>query len=346
MTEAELSKEIKNGTARGIYFFYGDEDYTKNHRTAALAEAVAGGDPSLAAFNVIKLRFDERSPDLGEIRDAMLAPPVMSPAKAVTVQIADLDSLSEKEKKNLLEMIESFTGDTYSDCVLVISAGAGFDAGTAKRPSSFLASISKLAKTVCFDYQSDAKLAQWMGRHFAEYGLAVSHGVPEMIVSICGRSMYRLSGELAKIAAYAASHGAPAITPEHVRACATRTDEDDAFRLANCIVEGDTSGALAALAVKIRLREDPIFVLSQVSRAFCDLASASAFAADGREKDDFARSMKLHEYKAGLYMRSAKLRSPEFFRRAVHLCTEADRAIKSSPIGYAAIERLICACAE
>ncbi len=347
MTEAELSLEIKNGTAQGIYFFYGDEDYTKNHRTAALAASVAGGDPSLAAFNVIKLRFDERAPDLSAISDAMLAPPVMSQSKAVVAQFAALDSLTEREKSATLAMLEDFSADDYGDTVLVISAAAdGFDPGTQKKPSAFLSSVSKLAKVVRFDYGSDAKLERWMARHFAEYGLSYARGVTEAIISVCGKSMYRLTGELAKIAAYTAARGDSAVTVSHVSACATRTDEDDAFRLANCIVEGDTAGALSALAVKMRRREDPIFVLSQVNRAFCDLAVASAFIADGREREDYARAMKMHEYKAGLYMRSAKLRSPEFFRRAAELCVEADFAIKSSPIGYAAIERLICSCTE
>ncbi len=347
MTESELAVEIKNGTCGGLYFFYGDEDYLKNHRATALAKAVVGEDSSLASFNLIRLSFGDRALNIAEISDAMLSPPVMSPMKAVSVQISSIDSLREKERTALAELLESFSGEDYSDTVLIFSvASDGFDAGTQKKPSPFLATVSKFMKVVRFDYQSTAKLARWMERHFAEYGLVMSSGIPEMIIGICGRSMYRLSGEIAKIAAYAAAHNSPTVTAEHVEACATHTDEDDAFRLANCIIEGDTQGALAALGVKIRLREDPIFVLSQVNRAICELACASVFIVDGREKEDFARSFRMHEYKAGLYMRSAKLRSPEFFRRAVMLCLEADRTIKSSSIGYAAIERLICACAE
>lgn len=346
MTESELSREIKNGTVSGVYFFYGEEDYTKNHRAEAICNLISGGDKSLAAFNVIKLRFDDKGVDVSKISDAMLAPPLMSPMKVVHVHIAFVDSMTEKERTALLSEVESYSGEGFADCILVITAGAdGFDPGTQKKPSPLLTKLSKFAKCACFDYQSESKLAQWMARHFAEYGLTFAPGVPEMITSICTRSMYRLSGEIKKIAAYAASHGATVVTAEHVNACATRTDEDDAFRLANCITAGDTAGALSALAVKMRRREDPILVLAGVSRALCELAAASAFIADGREKEDFARSMKIHEYKAGLAMRSARLRSPEFFSRAARLCEEADLAMKTSQAGYAAIERLICACA-
>jgi len=345
MTESELSREVKNGTVSGVYFFYGEEDYTKNHRAESICNLVSGGDPSLAAFNVIKLRFDDRGVDISKISDAMLSPPLMSPMKVVHAHIAFVDSMSEKEKAALVTEVESYSGEGFSDCILVITAGAdGFDPGTQKKPNPLLTKLSKFAKCVCFDYQSDAKLAQWMARHFAEYGLTFAPGVPEMITSICTRSMYRLSGEIKKIAAYAAYQGAAVVTAEHVSACATRTDEDDAFRLANCITSGDTAGALAALAVKMRRREDPILVLAGVSKALCELAAAAAFIADGREKEDFARSLKIHEYRAGLYIRSARLRSPEFFAKAARLAAEADLTMKTSQAGYAAIERLICAC--
>ena len=62
-------------------------------------------------------------------------------------------------------------------------------------------------------------------------------------------------------------------------------------------------------------------------------------------KSDFAKTMKMHEYKAGLYYRAAKLKGPEFFMQAAALCASSDRALKSGGSGgdgYAILERLIC----
>jgi len=52
--------------------------------------------------------------------------------------------------------------------------------------------------------------------------------------------------------------------------------------------------------------------------------------------------MKMHSYKAGLYLNAARTRPADYFDRAVSRCAEADRKIKSTPLGYAVIERLIC----
>ena len=162
------------------------------------------------------------------------------------------------------------------------------------------------------------------------------------ILNLCGRSMFRLSGELAKTAAYAAAAGHSEVTVSDVDETVTRTDEDDAFRLANCVLEGNITAALDALAVKIRRREEPIMVLSQITRVFCDLAAAAHALEDGVSNAEFAKLMKMHSYKAGLYLAAARQRPVEYFDRAVMRCAEADRKMKSTPLGYAVIERLIC----
>ena len=356
MTESELRSEVKS--PRGMYFFYGDEDYMKNHYAAQMKAAVVT-DPGFAAFNYA--RFSDDSYDLEAIREAVLAPPVMAEKKLVDISLSNLDRfLSEKERTALLEMLtEAFDDDgaddgmalslfggsvSVADSVVVILrvAADGFDAGNAKRPSAFLKNAGKIMKTVQFDFQTDARLVRWIERHFAEYGLTVPQGVSMRILNLCGRSMYRLSGELAKTAAYTAEAGRTEVTMEDVDATVTRTDEDDAFRLANCVLEGNISAALDALAVKIRKKEEPIIVLSQITRVFCDLAAAAHALQEGMSSAEFAKLMKMHSYKAGLYMAAAKSRPAEYFDRAVERCAEADRKIKSTPLGYEVIERLIC----
>lgn len=357
MTETELRADIKSPS--GMYFFYGDEDYMKNHYAAQIKKAILT-DPGLEPFNYV--RFDDDSYNLGDIRDALLSPPVMSDKKLVDITLANLPKLlNEKERANLLTTLKEtlspekdasdggsfslFGGSTSpseSVVVLLRIAADGFDAGTPKRPSAFLKTASAFMKPVPFDFQSDARLVRWIERHFTEYGLTVSQPVAMQILNTCGRSMYRLSGELAKTAAYTASSGRTEVTLADVDATVTRTDEDDAFLLANCVLEGNIPAALDALAVKMRRREEPILVLTQITRVFCDLAAAAHALEDGVPAADFAKIMKMHSYKAGLYLNAARTKPISYFDHAVARCAEADRKMKSTPLGYAVIERLIC----
>ena len=353
MTESELRSDIRSPS--GMYFFYGDEDYMKNHYAAQIKAAVVT-DPGFAAFNYI--RFSDDSFDAEAVREAILAPPVMAEKKLVDISVANLEKLmGEKERTAFLEMLEEIAsgedaggavslfgdgGGADSAVVILRIAADGFDAGNPKRPSAFLKKAETFMKTVAFDVQSDARLIRWIERHFAEYGLMVSQQAAMRILTLCGRSMYRLSGELAKAAAYTAKSGRTEITVPDIDAAVTRTEEDDAFRLANCVLEGNIPAALDALAIKIRKREEPIMVLSQITRVFCDLAAAAHSLEEGMNSAEFAKRMKMHSYKAGLYMNAARSHPTEYFDRAVVRCAEADRKMKSTPLGYAVIERLIC----
>ena len=342
MEERELAARIKSGNPAGLYFFYGSEDFTKNRRAAELRRAAAGDDPSFAAFNAVDLFFGEGELDLGAIRDAVSAPPLMSPFKAVTVSFSALDSLKEKDRTALLEMLKSFAGAVPDTALVVKATSDGFDPGTKKKPSAFLREAAKFMDCVEFPYETDSRLGRWMERHFAEYGLTVDPGVSARILAAAGRSMYRLEGEVAKIGAYAASRGASAVTLADVDACIAKTEEEDAFALANAVLAGDTAEALRILGLKKSRREEPAYVLAQVTKVIADLATASLFAADGRDRYDYARTMKMNEYRAGLYYRAASQASPERLASLTEAAAQAERAMKTGTAGYLPIERLIC----
>lgn len=336
MTETELKNEIKKKSLLGVYFFYGEEDYMKNHYGEEVKSAVLE-DESLAAFNCFL--FSDGNATLAAITEAVLAPAMMSDRKLVDVSLTSGELF--RDKTGLTRLLE--TAAESPDTVLLFRMSAdSFDAGTAKKPSAVMKLISKYANCVEFEYQTEGRLVKWLERHAGEYGVALPQNEALAIIRRAGRSMYRLQGEIQKAAVYAAAHGMPQITEEVIAAVVTKTDDEDAFRLANCILSGDKKGALLCLEEKIRRKEEPILVLSQVTRAFCDMAAAARFAADGRDKADFAKSMKFHSYKAELYYKAVRGIPPTVFDDAVSACAEADRLMKSSNLGYIAIERLIC----
>lgn len=341
MTEAELRSELKSPAgACGAYFFYGDEDYMKNYFISQIKSSVVLN-REFEEFNVISLREDEGG--ASALLSALESPPVMSEKKLVTLTYYSLDARDKKEKAELLETVRGFFENGITDTVFILSVYAGgFEYGNAKKPSSFLADASKIMKCVNFEYRTETKLIGWMMRHFASYSLNAPSPVASRIIARCGRSMYRLSGEIGKVAAHAAFLGKSTVEYDDVDACVTTTDEDDAFRLANCVLAGDGAGALECLGVKKRRRDDPIYVMGQISKVFCDLAAAAVYISEGRDKADFSREMKIHSYKAGLYMNAARLLPQAYFVKALEECAKCDILLKSTNLGYAAVERLIC----
>ena len=345
MTETELTTEIKTDTLGGMYFFWGDEDYMKNHRMLEIKKAVLGTDGDFDAFNCFSFVFGENECDYQALSDAFMAPPMMAERKFISIFFASLDSFKENQqvhdKTKLLEFLREYADET--DSVVVINANSdGFRAMESGKPSMFLREMMKFAKCVEFPYRTDARLMRWMERHFAGYGLTADQRVMRSIIDSCGRGMFGLSGEIAKVAAHAAAAGKQSIDDGDVAACVIKNDVDEAFALSNCILRGDTAGAMACLHIKIKKREAPLLVLGQVARSFSDMCAARAFIEDGRDAKDFETSMKMASYRASNCYRAAEKVTSEYLLYAMDLCRDADKSLKSGVSGYMPIERLIC----
>lgn len=335
MTYTEL---LKSGVPAGGYLFYGEEDYLKSH-TAARIRTLLFPDEGLADFNRRTFTGETYTP--GDLAEAILSPAMMVEKKLIEVTLPDGDRIRDKDRTALLDTL-GYLAQTDDTVLLLVFPADTFDPGTAKKPSTFFKNLTKVLTPVEFPLQTDARLLQWMQRHLADYGVTLSPAVGQQILTTCGRSMLRLSGELGKAGAYAAAHGMPELTMEAAMQVITPTDEDDAFRLANCLLEGNKTAAYGCLSVKIRKKEDPILLLAQITRVYMDLAAAAVFLEEGRDKRELAQVLKMHEYKAGLYCRAASGVSAEYFENALEKCLDADMAMKSSAVnGYELLERLV-----
>lgn len=340
MTEAEFSRLVRSGSLSGMYFLCGDEDYLKNRYIISAVQLARDSDP-MADFNIVKLDFGEGECRLGEIESALASPPLMAEKKLVVLSFSALDSLKQKERDALLSLLSDYS-DRDDTTVIIKASGGGCDCGTDKKPTPIFRAFSKLAETVRFEYQSPSKLYSWLSRHAAEYGLKLSPAAAEYMMNCCGRSMYTLSGEIEKVSAYCAAHSMTEIDVPSCMLCCSRTDEDDAFGLANALIDGDTSTAYSLLGVKMRMRQDPYMLLGQISKTFSDLCAAALFIRDGRDVSDLAKSLKIHEFRARLYFNAAKKSSHAYFMHAVELCLTADRNMKTmSRGGYGELELLV-----
>ncbi len=335
MTYTEL---MDAGIPAGGYLFYGDEDYLKNHTLDKVRQTLFP-DQGMMDFNRYLFTGETYTP--ADLAEAILAPAMMTDKKLVEVHLPEGDKLKEKERTALLEALEGLKAAADTVLLLLFPAEA-LDPGTPKRPAAFFKSLTKLLTPIEFPLQTDARLLKWMSRHLADYGVFLPPSVGQQILTSCGRSMMRLSGELAKAGAYAAAHGMTELTLDAAMQVITTTPEDDAFRLANCLLEGNKTAAYETLALRIRRKEEPILLLAQITRVYMDLAAAAAFREDGRDKKDFAQAMKMHEYKAGLYYKAAAGYDAAYFTNALDRCLETDYAMKTSGgDGYQLLERLV-----
>ncbi len=336
--EEAFRKQIKKGLSGG-YLFFGDEDYMKAYSVSAAKESICT-EPSFALFNDMKIDVMDYS--AAALLDALMPLPMMSDKKIVTVNGLNISALKPRELDDLCEVL-SVLGE-YDYNVLIISVPATMiDEGNLPRyPSPVLKKLGEYLTLVHFECVSGARLVSWVGKHFEHEGAHASAEVCSFLINYAGKSMYTLANETQKLSYYVIANDRDTVTKEDVLKVSIAEISTDAFTLANAILDGRSEDAINALAVMKFRRVDPVILLSEVSRVICDLISVKSMLLDGCTVSEIAASLKMNEYKTKLYAQGAAKKSISKLKEAIDLCAEADLAVKQSPQGYIAIEKLVC----
>ena len=337
--EADFRKQLK-APCGGGYLLFGDEDYLKAYAVKTARQIICD-DPSFAVFNDVRLDAPDVTPD--QLMGALMPPPMMADYKIVTLCGLHFGDLKPSEIEDFCEVLESADQYPYNLLIVSIPAG-GLDVGyLPKKPSALLQRLGSCLTPVQFDRTTPQKLVGWIGRHLEHRGVSADAETCRAIMETCGHDMFTLAGETDKLSFYLLAHGRTAATPQDVQHVCCAVTEYDAFAFANAVMEGRREDALHILAQLRFRRTDPIIVLSEITRVFCDLLAIKGLTADSAPTAQISSMLKMHEYKVGLYQRASATLTWDRLRAVIELCTEADAAIKSSQQGYLVLERLICA---
>jgi len=337
MTDTEFRDAVKKGTLSGGYLLFGDEDFLKRRYADEMCKAVCGG--QFEEFNIIRLDASDSSAD--DLEEMISMYPMMAEKKAVLLSGFRVDALRDKELDAYLRVFSGL--EDYPHSVLAVSVPSdAMDPGTLpKKPSPVYKKLTADLTPVQFDLKGPAALKKWINAQFVAAGAEAHFDTPDAILQRCGRDMHILHGECEKLAAYALSHNSP-VTPDMVELVCCKNEEEDAFALANAVLAGDRRTALSALTKYRDRKEEPVSVTAALGRVLTDMLHVSMLQNTGMQKKEIAASLKMHEYKCGLYMQALRDVEPARLRAAVERCLETDRLLKSTDLKYIAVERLIC----
>ncbi len=337
MTDTEFRDAVKQRRLSGGYLFFGDEDFLKGRYAADMCTAVCDG--LFEDFNIIKLNGADIS--AVALEDAVAGYPMMSETKAVLLSGFRPSSLKDKEVESYLDVFARI-GDYPHTVLGVVVPSDGMDAGVLpKKPSSVYKKLTEYLTPVQFDLKSPAALRKWINAQFTKAEIEAHFDCADAMLARCGRDMYILHGECEKLIAYAKSHGGR-ISPETVDNICCKSEEEDAFALANAVLAGDRRGALKALKGYRDRKEEPVSVTASLGRVLTDMLHVCMLKSEGMQKKEIASVLKMHEYKCSLYMQAVGQTEPGRLRAAVERCLDTDRLLKSTELKYIAVERLIC----
>lgn len=340
ITEEEFRKGLPNVVGRAFVFF-GGEDYLKAAAVKAVRELLCP-DPSLAFFNDVTIDATDYTAD--KLLGAMASPPMMSEARLIVLRGFNLNGLKASELEGLLDALSALSEYDFN-CIILYVAADLFDVGRLpKSPSSLFKKIAAVATPVQFNTPTDARLARWVGRHFAHHGVNAAPAVCTELIARAGSSMFVLANEVEKLAAFVKSAGRAEVSAGDVETAASHATLSGAFALSNAILNGNAEAALEALAVMRFERVKPEVVLGEISNTLFDLMTLRVLFEAGRSEQEAAAALRMHAFRVSLYRKALARISDARLRRVIALTAEADLAIKNSRTkDYQPIEKLICA---
>lgn len=338
LKDTDFRKELKSTPRRG-YLFFGEEDYLKAFALKSAEEAVSP-DPTFSFFNVMRLDALDYTP--AKLLDALMPMPMMADRKLVTLTGLNFTTMRQNELDELCDTLTALQEYDYN--LLIVSAAADcFDAGyLPKKPSSALSKLSEHLTPVQFERCTPSRLNAWVQKHFAHNGINVTPALCATMIDYCGRGMFRLANEIDKLSYYVLAHNRDTATEADLRLVCSSVTEYDAFAFANAVMEGKQEIALAILSDYKLKRMDPLFIMGDVIRVFCEMEGVHAMLTDGAATQEIANALKLHEFKVGLYQKNLRGVSEKRLRRAIDACIAADASLKLSQDGYPILEKLIC----
>jgi len=322
--------EIKAGTVRNAYCFYGPEAYIRRSAVETLRKKVLM--PGLEGMNETVLS----SPTAQQIIESCETLPMMSDYRLIIVRDCALTSSGKArdEAQESAALCDYLPRVPQTTCLL-FDLGDGVD-----KRKKLSQALMKLPGAVCFDALSDAQLTRWMGQTLRPLGKRMDRAACEALAFTSGRDLTLLHGELQKLAAYAGER--TDITAQDVEQVATHTAECTVFEMVDAITEGRAQQAFTLLGVLLQGGEQRIGILALITRQYRQMMHLSALVRERVPQAQQAKLLGVPSFALTRLTRQVGRRSYDTLRACVEACVQADYDIKRGALREeAALDRLM-----
>lgn len=314
----KIKADLAAKAPENVYIFYGEETYLREHYLRELQKSLIPA--GFEEFNFHRLGGKNLS--MQELTEAVEAMPMMTERTLVIVTDCDLYKLPEEQRTALITLLSDWP--EYCCCVFVYDLVEYKPNKTYKK---LYAALSARACEIKFETQGKNDLIHWIMRRFRALGHEIDSRTAEHLIFTCGSLMTGLVPEIEKIGAYARGK---AITKADIDAVADPILDAVVFDLTNAVSGGDFDRAAELLGKLLKQQEDPIMLLSVLSKELRRLYTARLALDSGKDKMWLMELWSMRsDYPAKLLLAAAKKVDRAWCVESLALCQTLDRRMKS-----------------
>ena len=308
--------ELKRGTVRNVYCFYGPEAFIRKSALDALRKKVLAS--GLEEMNETVLS----APAAQQIVESCETLPIMSDYRLIVVRDCMLcQSGKAKDEAQESAVLCEYLPRVPETTCLVFDLGEEVDKRK-KLPQALM----KLPGAVSFDALDDVQLGKWINQQLRPLGKRMDRTACETLAFTSGRDLTMLSGELHKLAAYTEDRAD--ITVEDIEQIATRTAECTVFSMVDALSAGKAQEAFALLNVLLQSGEQRIGILAMITRHYRQMTHLSALQRERVPQAQQAKLLGVPAFALTRLLKQVGQRPYEALRESLEACVEADYDIK------------------
>jgi DNA polymerase-3 subunit delta len=312
-----IKSDLKTGSFKSIYFFYGEEEYLKKYYLNELQKKLITAMPE---FNYHIFEGKEITPDI--LSDAIESYPVMADNKLIIIKDLPINAIKGDFGSYLGAAKASFP--TYSTLVLYEE---NFEFDDTRAENDFLAFFDKIGTAIKFQKVNESELVNWVSRHLKHHGHLADNNTIKYMLSITENNMTSLKNEIEKLCSYAVT---PEITKAHVDAVITKTIDARIFDMTNAVAKGDYSAAFTVLDELYFLKFDDTVIAANIYWAFINLLKVKISVSCGKQTATISKELGIRDFIVNNNIRLCQRMSEQFIKKCIYHCEKADIDLKFS----------------
>ena len=309
--------EIKN-----FYLFYGDESYLKKYYVNEIKEKIIADDFVDMNFNI----FEENAE---AIINSGLSLPFMSDYRLTVVNESGFFYSGKKnETELLLKSIEEFP-----DSSIIIFCESKID-----KRNKLYKKINEIGLAMEIKKPTDKELVKWIIKICKANKKIISPENAMRILKITMGDMEFIRNEIDKLINYSTEN----ITSDDIDLLCTKSIDAKIFELVSAMGNKNLKLAIESYNNLIFLKEQPLMILTMISRQFVLILQSKIFTSSGENYNSIAQKLGVRSFVISDCIKQSKNFSQEKLVSAIKECSEIDYKIKMGQLNdKLAVETLI-----
>ena len=316
----DFYKSVKAGQYQSVYLFTGPEEHNKREALEALRRALLPA--GLEQLNEAVLD----GADAQTIIDSAETLPVMCERRIVVVRDwAPLTSGKSRNEESEAERMLKWLQDPPDTCCLVFYMVLELN-GKKKLASA----LKKLDGYVEFEYLSGPTLSKWCAQQLKPLGTRIRQDAIDEMTLIAGNDLTRLSGELAKLAAYVGD--APEIGVSDVRAVVTPSPEYSVFMILDHLLAGRLAEATQVVNSVLLTEPSPMRIIYLIGSQLRLDAHMKYAMEGGGNLPEVQKALNINSGRAWHIKKQIAPVKAEVLQALYLACVDTEYAIKSGSV--------------